>query len=290
MDTNAEILHADDSRFSQDGTGQWWCAVPTQGTRTRAIVAECEFCGRRYLHEIGSRSRRFCSLLCAARQPDRRRRTAPLFKTEKDAYYQDESDQWWCQTARGQRLRVAPRTCEHCGQEFVNRHPQRFCTAVCRDASTKGVARIERPDLICPECGKSFEQAPSRHPRYKAKHCSRECGIKAGNKKRGRPGELNCRWKGGIKHHKAGYKLRYVDPERKMVLEHRLVMEQVLGRPLERYEEVHHKNGVRDDNRPENLELWVKRQPGGQRVKDLIEHARWVLERYAPLDLQGKLI
>jgi len=49
-------------------------------------------------------------------------------------------------------------------------------------------------------------------------------------------------------------------------------MEQILGRLLLPNETPHHKNGNRQDNRPENLELWVKVQPAGQRVSDLIAY------------------
>jgi len=76
------------------------------------------------------------------------------------------------------------------------------------------------------------------------------------------PGEKSGQWNGGVHIDKDGYKIVYCPnhPNRRKntpyILEHRLVMEKMIGRYLRPEEVVHHRNRVKTDNLPENLQLF----------------------------------
>lgn len=98
--------------------------------------------------------------------------------------------------------------------------------------------------------------------------------------------EKNGNWRGGKTRHKKGY-VMVKAPEHPRsrsnsgyVFEHILVMEEHLGRNLVDGENIHHINGVKDDNRIENLELWTKPQPSGIRVEDAVAWAKEILRLY----------
>ena len=102
-------------------------------------------------------------------------------------------------------------------------------------------------------------------------------------------GPLNPQWKGGRTYHKRGYLLIHTPQHPRAgkggyVFEHILLMEKRIGRYLLPNETVHHLNGVRDDNRPENLELWTRPQPSGIRASDALDWARGIIARYDALD------
>lgn len=80
---------------------------------------------------------------------------------------------------------------------------------------------------------------------------------------------------------------RREDGRRRSEAEHRTIMAAHLRRPLTSVEQVHHKNGIKTDNRLENLELWSTHQPKGQRVTDKLAWAREIVALYEPLEDAG---
>ena len=100
----------------------------------------------------------------------------------------------------------------------------------------------------------------------------------------GEPGEPELRRVNGIGHLDA-YGYRWITVDGQARREHHVVMEAMLGRSLREHETVHHRNSVRDDNRPENLELWASAHPAGARVEDLVD---WVVTEY-PARVRNRL-
>jgi len=115
----------------------------------------------------------------------------------------------------------------------------------------------------CDYCGKEFKRPFSHIKKFGVHFCTilhqrKYSGLK-------RRGDKNYLWKGGKYKCKDGYVWVYVPnhPNKnkdRCVLEHRFVMEKHIGRYLKKSELVHHKNGIRDDNRIENLELIENRK------------------------------
>lgn len=185
--------------------------------------------------------------------------------------------------------------CAHCGGSFIwvprRARPPVTCSDECREARLKRknrekyakrlVAQRLRRKRGSPYLSLACDVEGCERPAY-AKHL---CDLHYNRKRRlgevGPSGYLKKPASDRYTTGRSGYiQLSIRDESGRVVrrpIEHRYVMEQILGRPLLDHESVHHLNGVRGDNRPENLELWVKPQPAGQRPEDL---AAWVVEFY----------
>lgn len=178
------------------------------------------------------------------------------------------------------------RFCDTCSKSIIGLHSTAkrclTCKVKCKciDCEIEFEAKNQR-FLRCPKCQYSWYK--------KTKPESFKISLKKRNKKicerrsitlridKNIPLDSILRVEGGRPEgylNPKGYRLMIVKDGGKYrrVYKHVLVMEEHLKRKLVKGETVHHKNGIRDDNRIENLELWNKAQPSGQRVEDRIKY------------------
>ena len=146
---------------------------------------------------------------------------------------------------------VASRQCEQCKLNFFKKprssislfSMRKYCSKTCQYK-----AQVKLVSIACAGCCRNF--VPERR---RQRFCSVECNS-------------NLRRKNSTPR----YYVRCTADGRRM-LEHRYVMELHIGRTLHKWEQVHHKNGNTLDNSTDNLELWTRQQPTGQRVLDMID-------------------
>lgn len=265
------------NRYKKDAEGQWWYLFP-DGRRVRCVERKCEVCDGQV---VTYRDQRFCSTTCRgaskrkdpvevkcvecgekfqrikptqtycshgcaarayhARQDVTTKLGVALKNADNKRFSRDERGQWWYTPDGYPRTRASIRQCAECKGHFL---------ANIYSMKTQGC------------CSKPCAQA-----KFHRENPGQNAGPRSG------------RWKGGRKVDERGYVLvmapswhPLVKGRRKYIQEHRLVVEQREGRFLLPHETVHHINGVRDDNRPENLELWAKSHPPGQRIGEQKKH------------------
>lgn len=171
--------------------------------------------------------------------------------------------------------------CLVCKKEFYARpyeKDRRHCSNKCVGVSQ----RVSKQSRICKKCSTRYEVYPSDPKEFCGRDCYDQSRLEAslGSRKTNSDGYvLVKRPDSPIAQPSTGY-----------VFEHRLVMSEHLERPLFTHETPHHKNGVRDDNSLDNLELWSVSQPAGQRVQDKIDWAIAFLSEYGTVEYTQKLI
>lgn len=218
----------------------------------------CKQCGKMFYRQQSqrrARNGRFCSRACFARAREKpvnlkclecgaEIRSTPAGRERKK--YCSKACYW--KRAKANAVAVAQfKECGICKQSFIVKRPeQTYCSAECGQISRRN--RVIRRCRVCD--GVLYVKLSELETKY---YCSQKCHYSdkdyrlkpgPGSRSIGTNGYVRIYWPAHPRCNKNG-----------VVYEHRLVAEQKYGRPLQFGEHVHHINGIKHDNRPENLEI-----------------------------------
>jgi len=171
-------------------------------------------------------------------------------------------------------------TCPQCNQPFsvwpsaVDRRT--YCSRACKAAAMKGKPFFDSTGI--PSWNKGVKGSIPSWNKGKTGVYSEDTLQRIREARARQQREHHPRWKGGHRYYR-GYVMVYSPDhphknKNNCVPEHRLVMEQIIGRLLDPREVVHHINGIKDDNRPENLELFASNREHMKGHKGLGQYPR----------------
>lgn len=238
-----------ESYYYDEDSRSWYNQKPGEkekDNRLKAYIFKCDRCLRYFPSTLsnineklknGEKEEIFCSMSCAIGGPVR-----PLYVIDGGKnIYKDSLGIIWIKRKQGFHSKGVSLKCDFCGKVFYRKK-------VDEDQKTK------------------------KHGEERRIYCSKDCYFKDKRKH-----SIGNRYKT-----LRGYILVFMPDHPNatdygVIFEHRLVMSEYLGRPLSPTETVHHKNGKRDDNRIENLDLYEGAHGKGIFLKDRIGEAIRIL-------------
>lgn len=200
--------------------------------------------------------------------------------TISDSIFEKDGHCWYFQP-NGTRQRALIKSCETCNTEFAT-YPSgktRFCSQECWRRSCLRCGGIFNPRTKrtiycshacqrgvgkCENCGRDYIYSHHGVKRFCSMPCHNDFMCPFGTIRPRGDGYMMIKVSSEV----LGIRTSYGKNRKGWMLLHRYVMQEKLGRPILSSENIHHLNGQRDDNRPENLELWNKPQPVGIRASD----------------------